>query len=356
VSGQNVTFHLAIVVSATRVSYGRGNDLVWAIVGACTGLYLFYRGFRLFSRKRLILDTPTSKIRSASLGLVEVSGLAVGRYTLPAPITGRPCYYYRTTAWQSKPSGKSNQWEKVADESLHLPFFLDDNTGKVLIDPTGAEMDIHRDFHEEYGTSLLSFHTEVPPAVDAFLTRHGVGGGRKFRIEEYCIKPKNALFILGTLAEYPAANLTSVAAPAGSTLPRKAYSAHQEVIRFASQNTPFGSPAMRQPQREAAALSQAGINRPAAWAAAEADSSMPPLSSSSGTAEAAASGVALEEFDPHPSVVLMKGSHSPAFFISWRSQRDVVQSLGWKSALMIWGGPALSLLSLYIVLRHFELL
>jgi hypothetical protein len=74
-----VTFHLAIVVSATRASSGRGNDLAWAIVGACTGLYLFDRGFGLLSRKRLILDTPTSKIRTASLGLVEVNGLAVGR-------------------------------------------------------------------------------------------------------------------------------------------------------------------------------------------------------------------------------------------------------------------------------------
>jgi hypothetical protein len=351
-----VTFHLAIVISVTRASYGRGNDLAWAIAGACAGLYLFYRGFGLLRRKRLILDTPTSKIRSAALGLVEINGLAIGRHTIPAPITGRACYYYRTTAWKSKPSGRSNQWEKVADESLHLPFFLDDNAGRVLIDPTGAEMDIHCDFHEEYGTSLLSFQSEVPPAVDAFLTRHGVGGGKKFKVEEYCIKPKNALFILGTLAEYPAANLTSDAAPPSSTLPPNAHSADQEGAPFAAQNTASRSPAMNQPQKVAAALIKAGINHPAAWAAAGADFSLSPLGSSAGNAGVASAGVALEEFDSHPAVVLMKGSHSPAFFISWRSQRDVVQSLGWKSALMIWGGPALSLLSLYIILRHFELL
>jgi hypothetical protein len=162
--------------------------------------------------------------------------------------------------------------------------------------------------------------------------------------------------ILGTLAECPAANLTLMAAPTGSPLPRKAYSEHQEGIRFSSQNTPSLSPRMRQPQRVAAALIKAGITSPTARAAAEADPSIPPLGSSSGSLKAAAAGVALEEFDPHPPVVLMKGSHCPAFFISWRSQRDVVQSLGWKSALMIWGGPALNLLSLYIVLRHFELL
>jgi hypothetical protein len=45
----------------------------------------------------------------------------------------------------------------------------------------------------------------------------------------------------------------------------------------------------------------------------------------------------------------MQGEHDPAFFISWRSQREVVSSLGWKSALMIWGGPALTLLSVYFL-------
>jgi hypothetical protein len=61
----------------------------------------------------------------------------------------------------------------------------------------------------------------------------------------------------------------------------------------------------------------------------------------------------MEAFDPNPPVVLMKGSHNPAFYISWRRQRDVVRSLGWKSALMIWGGPALTLLSIFIFLAHF---
>src|SRR5581483_8904598 len=76
----------------------------------------------------------------ASMGLVEVSGLAVGPHTMPAPITGHPCFYYRTTAWQLKQSGNRKEWEKVANESLHLPFFIDDNTGKVLVDPDGAGM------------------------------------------------------------------------------------------------------------------------------------------------------------------------------------------------------------------------
>ena len=53
---------------------------IWALVGTAAGGYLFFRGLRMLQRKRLILNTPSSKIRSASIGLVEVSGLAVWRF------------------------------------------------------------------------------------------------------------------------------------------------------------------------------------------------------------------------------------------------------------------------------------
>ena len=55
-------------------------------------------------------------------------------------------------------------------------------------------------------------------------------------------------------------------------------------------------------------------------------------------------------FDPHPPVVLMKGTNNKTFLISWRSQKEVARSLGWKCTLMIWGGPALALLCLYFFL------
>jgi len=46
---------------------------IWLIVGLAgiaVGTYLFCRGFALLHRKRLILDTPTSTVRSAALGRI----------------------------------------------------------------------------------------------------------------------------------------------------------------------------------------------------------------------------------------------------------------------------------------------
>src|SRR5277367_7204011 len=87
---------------------------LWPALGAGAGLYFFVRGFQLLQRKRLIMNTPSSKIRSAAMGLVEVSGLATGPYTLTAPITGVPCYFYRTMVWQWKQHGKGSSWVKEA--------------------------------------------------------------------------------------------------------------------------------------------------------------------------------------------------------------------------------------------------
>lgn len=174
------------MISLLAVFHSSDNDVVYlGVIGAVVGVYLFYRGFRLLQRKRLILDTPTSKIRSAAMGLVELQGLATGPYTMTAPITGVPCYYFRTIAWQWQQRGKNSEWKKVADESLHVPFFLEDNTGCVLVDPQGAEMDIHRDYHDEFSTALFSSSLDIPANVSTFLARHGVSTDKKIKVDEY---------------------------------------------------------------------------------------------------------------------------------------------------------------------------
>ena len=63
--------------------------------------------------------------------------------------------------------------------------------------------------------------------------------------------------------------------------------------------------------------------------------------------------VETEIFDLNPPVVLMKGTSGEPFFISWRSQRDVVEELAWRSILYIWGGPLLALAGLWLLLSQF---
>jgi len=383
--------------------------LIWCGVGFCAGLYLFFQGFRLLQRRHLILDTPVSKIRSASMGMVELSGLAVGPYTVIAPVTARPCYFYRTLVWEWKQSGKNKKWVEVAAECMHVPFFLDDNTGKVMVDPRGADLDLHRDFQQQFCDSFFTMKEEAPPNVRDFLSRYGVSTTNKIKVEEFCIKPKNALFLLGTLDENPgleltpkpirddeassiggwSASLSSGALgrsalslvtgggdglslslggglqhdPAYDSIYDKALStASARVIHLSPDQAPTKASEMTQQQKIAAALVKAGISNPAAWAAAGVTPSAaavnhdpngsPHTPTPNGTGQLTPQPNApLDGFDPHPSIVLMKGKNNPTFLISWRSQRDLARSLGWKCSVMIWGGPALALLSLYALIN-----
>jgi len=366
-----------LTLSLALFRYSRNDGIALAFVGTFAGIYLFYRGFRLLQRKRLILDTPTSKIRSASMGLVEINGLAAGPYTMPAPITGINCYYFHSVAWQLQQRGKNKAWVKVADESMHLPFFLDDNTGRVLVDPQDAEMDIHRDFHDEFSTSLFSSSLEIPTNIATFLARHSVSTDKKIKIDEYCIKPKNALFVLGTLAQNPGLTVSAVPVVSRTAEPNalsfrlpdiSSLSADTEVTTagrvllsaFKNQpasptyplrtNPPAPITDAGQQQKITAALMKAGITNPAAWAAAGLNPGVVAAATSTG----AAAAMAPEQVDLHPATVLMKGTHDSTFLISWHSQRDVVSSLNWKSTLMIWGGPALTLLCVYILAARFD--
>jgi hypothetical protein len=368
--------------------------LIWCVLGFALGIVLFFWGFRLLQRRRLILDTPLSKIRSASMGMVEISGQAVGPYTMTAPVSGRSCYYYRTQVWEWKQNGKNKQWVQAAAECMHVPFFVDDNTGRLMVDPRGAELDLHCDFKEEFNGSLFT-HDDPPASVNRFLSCHGVGTINKIRVEEYCIKPKNSLFILGTMTDNPGLEVTPnpiqdalppasfsshglsvalnllpgrnllssedddfAASPAFAPTPSRAHA--REIIQLTPESGPTKSTEMTQQQKVATALMRAGIANPAAWAAAgildskqgvqvATDPSFNAANSkpSNGNPQNTMSG---NGFDARPPVVLMRGESNPTFLISWRSQREVARSLGWKCTLMIWGGSALALACLYFFL------
>jgi hypothetical protein len=328
------------------------NLVVEMLAGMGFGLYLFWKGFKLLQERRLILDTPNSTIRSAAMGLVEVSGLACGPSTISAPISRLACYYYATTVWQYKQSGRNWQWVQVARECSHLPFYLDDNTGRLLINPDGADMDIHCDFKEEYSDSVFSRFDALPEDVRSFLLSHDVSSNHRTRVEERCIKPKNALFVLGTLAENPERK-TTAGLQENSGLPQGvnalAFSTAAGVGAVSSSVTLNGRVNLAKttdPAIVTAAMMKAGITNPAAWQAAGISS-----------AQAAAVNstiVPTGDFDPNPATVVMKGAHNSTFLISWRSQREVVSSLGWKCSLMIWGGPALFLFCFYLLAAYFK--
>jgi len=109
---------------------------------AVAAVYTFWYAFKSWAKNRVLEDTPTSRVRSAAQGYVELSGHGV----LPAdshikgPLTGMPCAWWRYKVEERSRAGRSRSWSTVDSDTSTEPFLLDDGTGQCLIDPRGAEV------------------------------------------------------------------------------------------------------------------------------------------------------------------------------------------------------------------------
>lgn len=109
-------------------------------VGACVGGGWWC--IRRLSEARFLLNTPTSKIRSAAQGYVELYGvldeLPDGQQQ--APLTGTPCLWWRFKIEEYDDDGKRKRWRVVESGVSEALVRLKDVTGECLINPKGAEV------------------------------------------------------------------------------------------------------------------------------------------------------------------------------------------------------------------------
>ena len=87
-------------------------------------------------------DTPTSKVRSAAQGYVELRGTGELMEGPPivAPLTGTTCTWYEFKIDEHRRSGKNSKWVTINSGRSTELFLLIDDTGKCVIDPEGASV------------------------------------------------------------------------------------------------------------------------------------------------------------------------------------------------------------------------
>jgi hypothetical protein len=182
------------------------DDLIeWGFIGLGVGIYLFYKGFSWFKLKRLIENTPTSKIRSLAMGLVEIYGSVVPyqKKLLKSPLTDSDCVYYSYRIEVRRGSGKNRHWATIKKGSDSVHFNLKDDTGSVLVDSKGAKVDIPPNLCTQTYTSGL--HSR---SIKSFLEKSDIkykflGLNKNMRFTEYHIAPKDKLYILGSAGDNP---------------------------------------------------------------------------------------------------------------------------------------------------------
>lgn len=87
---------------------------------------------------------PTYRLRHG--GSCEVQGVAgVHEEIVSAPFTGTDCLVCRWTVEEYRQSGKHSHWKTVDSGVWSRPFVLADDTGRVLVEPDGAELSLATD-------------------------------------------------------------------------------------------------------------------------------------------------------------------------------------------------------------------
>jgi len=157
-------------------------------------------------KKQVIESVPSLDIGAVVPGSVEVSGeaVAVDGMVRPGPFTGRDALYYRSVVEEYRRHGRSGGWVTIQESEYRPEFYVEDGSGRILVDPEGACYDLDVAF--EYTSGLLN---DPPERVKVFLRDSGLSHGglpdinRHMCYREYLIEPGQRIYIRGTVTSNP---------------------------------------------------------------------------------------------------------------------------------------------------------
>ena len=174
---------------------GQGQfGLLVLLVAVFTGVG-FFLWKRSFQHARVMEDMPTSKVRSAAQGFVELAGMqhALDGVPLSAPLTGDACTWWdykieKQKRTRSSKGHSSTTWVTVEKDTSVGFFNLKDDTGEILVNPMGADVT----------TSLrrVWYGNARRPSGGG---SSGFGGGlsRRYRYTERIMRPGEPIYALG---------------------------------------------------------------------------------------------------------------------------------------------------------------
>ncbi|MBW2941886.1 E3 ubiquitin ligase family protein [Zhongshania aquimaris] len=136
---------------------------------------------------RIIEDTPTSKIRSAHQGYVELIGFAkIGpEPLLLSGLSKTPCLWFRYNIERYESSGKNSSWRSIEKHTSTQAFTLNDGSGDCYVMPSRADVSTQRK-RTWHGNSR---HPSRTSGMNLF--------GKRYRYTEEMLCADDLLYIIG---------------------------------------------------------------------------------------------------------------------------------------------------------------
>jgi len=185
-------------------------DTLYLAILFISGLYFLYTGLKRYLFLQKIEDTPVSKIGSAPAGLVELAGRARFREPEKSPVTNAPSAYWRITGEYFYQSGKASGWKFFYSAESENLFYIEDDTGEMLVRPEGARIEIPSEgtylgYISEHGwlikgpatmdRCVLNYIDSLDADAQQLFRNHKE---ENIRVTEYIIREDEPIFLLGT--------------------------------------------------------------------------------------------------------------------------------------------------------------
>lgn len=215
---------ISTLPGCTRAS-GSNSDSEWSgsqwifVIPLLMCVWGFYR----VRKAKLVADLPRIPIRSVALGMVTIQGKVEPDQLVPAPVSGRPCCFFKVDIEEWDKDDK--HWTLALTDFDGPRFFLADGTGKVLIDAhyvESLEFDPPQTAKREVDSDAPAPVTDpTAPTDDAVLqyvstktafTHFSQGAAAleapeppkgRYRLTEWLVLPGQQYQVTGTCAENP---------------------------------------------------------------------------------------------------------------------------------------------------------
>jgi len=178
----------------------------WIFIAAAVFIviYCLYQIQKSLKAARLLDDTPTSKIRSAAQGMVELQGdgVVVLHNPLHTPFSKQACCWYQTKAYEKRLRIQNRklrvEWELIYDKTSRIPFFLKDDTGYCLVFPSKIEASIKQNskWYSHYSPLQIEKGIEKSKWRTLLNLFYAIKPGN-FCYTEYWISPNEVVHALG---------------------------------------------------------------------------------------------------------------------------------------------------------------
>jgi hypothetical protein len=159
---------MSILMLTFAASSGHVSPII-PVAMVVIGIILFIVGFVKYREYRVLADTPQIPVRSVSMGLSHVAGTSTGGQPLTSPLTQVPCYYYEVKVEKKVKRDNNETWEQTHKERAEIPFYIQDETGKILVNPQNAEYNLPTAFWGELRPPALLSFGNAPRKVDPSL-------------------------------------------------------------------------------------------------------------------------------------------------------------------------------------------